>query len=382
MKRLIAILLVLDIVIFSGYFYSKNVYAADMILQAKAGDFNASGQVPVIVSLRNNPGVAGIQFKLNFDNTILTPVSLTQGNTFTPLTSNLDDANNNFSELTSIGVIWVSASDIKEDGDVCTVTFQLKPTAPSKGTANFTLSYEPAEISNQNFQNVSLVKEDATAAWEGWGNGGTSESEYVPPSVTSWTPTYPALPAAQNANATDTPENSTQEPPPPSLVGEELTGTGTGLTGVDTAASVPMESISLSMDSMLVAKGDSTPLLISFHPSNTTDSKLVVWETSDSGKASVSEDGWVTGVEIGEAVITARVGEMTAVCSVQVTEPLAGGSTSPEIRENPKTFDTGDLLPYLGYFAVIGVFAFVFYWKVAAPPKPVKKRVRTRENHK
>ncbi len=79
------------------------------------------------------------------------------------------------------------------------------------------------------------------------------------------------------------------------------------LTGI----SIP-ESIALS-------SGKKYELKVTFDPEDTTDDKTVTWVTSDANIATVN-NGLVTAVSNGTAVITAKCGEFTAECNVTVKD--------------------------------------------------------------
>ena len=70
--------------------------------------------------------------------------------------------------------------------------------------------------------------------------------------------------------------------------------------------------------------GDSKQLEVVFNPENTTDSKEVVWTSSDDTVAKV-ENGKVTALKVGTAVITATVGDKTATVTVTVPAILIEG---------------------------------------------------------
>lgn len=88
------------------------------------------------------------------------------------------------------------------------------------------------------------------------------------------------------------------------------------------AATVPVASVGLDKTSYDMLVGDSFTLNAVILPENATD-KTVVWSTSDSGVATVT-DGLVTAVAAGQAVITVRSsdGDKTASCSLTVTVPV------------------------------------------------------------
>lgn len=88
--------------------------------------------------------------------------------------------------------------------------------------------------------------------------------------------------------------------------------------------SVPLTSISLSKTSTSIIVGDSQTLSVIYNPSGTTDDKTVTWTSSNSNVATVSNTGKVTAKGIGEAVITAKVGNHTATCKVTVSNVKLG----------------------------------------------------------
>ncbi|GEM_PF-2500452 len=89
----------------------------------------------------------------------------------------------------------------------------------------------------------------------------------------------------------------------------------------------PLRGISLNKSSAVLAKGNTLNLKVSYAPSDTTDSKSVYWSSSNSFVASV-KNGKVTAVKPGTAVITARVGNKTAKCTITVNIPLQSISLS------------------------------------------------------
>ena len=87
-------------------------------------------------------------------------------------------------------------------------------------------------------------------------------------------------------------------------------------------------SIDVTPSSASIGIGEATNLSVSFTPSN-TNQKDITWSSSDSNKASVSTNGFVTGVAVGTATITATVatesGTTTDTCYVTVSEIAATG---------------------------------------------------------
>lgn len=80
-------------------------------------------------------------------------------------------------------------------------------------------------------------------------------------------------------------------------------------------------AIELSDSTASIAAAGTKQLTASVSP-DTATIKTVVWSSSDEEKATVSEDGLVTGVAAGEAIITAACASdpsVKATCAVTVS---------------------------------------------------------------
>ena len=80
---------------------------------------------------------------------------------------------------------------------------------------------------------------------------------------------------------------------------------------------IAVTSIALNKATLSLTKGQSETLVATVKPDNATD-KNVTWTTTNSSVASV-ENGKITAVGGGSAIITAKVGDKEASCSVTVT---------------------------------------------------------------
>ncbi|MDE6662393.1 MAG: Ig-like domain-containing protein [Lachnospiraceae bacterium] len=80
---------------------------------------------------------------------------------------------------------------------------------------------------------------------------------------------------------------------------------------------IPVESITLSQDTLTLEEGETAELTAAVTPSNATN-VAVTWVSSDEAVATV-ENGIVTAVAEGNCTITASVGDVSAVCAVTVT---------------------------------------------------------------
>lgn len=81
---------------------------------------------------------------------------------------------------------------------------------------------------------------------------------------------------------------------------------------------IPVTSIALDQNSIEIYKGETETLTATVLPDNATD-KTIIWKSSDLLVATV-EDGVVTAVGVGEAMISASAGDKTATCSVTVIQ--------------------------------------------------------------
>ncbi len=105
----------------------------------------------------------------------------------------------------------------------------------------------------------------------------------------------------------------------------EITATAhNGVSATSRVTVVPIEvtSLQLSASRLYLAVGKSASLRAEVEPQNATD-KTVTWTTSNEEVATVNEAGKVTGVGVGNAVITARTSNgVSAICNVTVDIPV------------------------------------------------------------
>lgn len=77
-------------------------------------------------------------------------------------------------------------------------------------------------------------------------------------------------------------------------------------------------SISLAKTNINLAVGKSTLNHVIYNPDDTTDDKTVKWSSSDTSIARVLTNGKIQAISKGNAVITAKVGDLTATCNITV----------------------------------------------------------------
>ena len=112
-------------------------------------------------------------------------------------------------------------------------------------------------------------------------------------------------------------------------------GSGVNKTIPVTVASpaVPVSSVTLECDSMLLGKGQSSEIRASVEPSDATN-KALTYSSSDTSIASVDANGVVTGIAAGTAVITVTAADgsnQQAVMSVQVYDIAVSADCVVEI---------------------------------------------------
>ena len=86
------------------------------------------------------------------------------------------------------------------------------------------------------------------------------------------------------------------------------------------AQQIATEKITLSETGMTLGRNEKYQLTAGLNPMDSTDE--VIWSSSDERIAKVDKTGNVETISAGEAVITAKSGEKTAICKVTVNIPI------------------------------------------------------------
>ena len=100
----------------------------------------------------------------------------------------------------------------------------------------------------------------------------------------------------------------------------EVTGT---IKPVETPVNNPLISISLNKDNVDLNVGETSNIVVSYNPSNTTDDRSIIW-TSDNHNIATVENGVIKAVSTGSTRITATVGNKSASVLVNVYLPSTG----------------------------------------------------------
>ncbi|MDE6279211.1 MAG: C10 family peptidase, partial [Paramuribaculum sp.] len=112
------------------------------------------------------------------------------------------------------------------------------------------------------------------------------------------------------------------------------------VTVSDESDDVPAESITLDKETLELTVGETAALTATVLPDNATD-KTVTWASNDESIATVDAEGEVTAIAIGEAVITATCGEVTAECKVTVN-PVAVAAESIKLDKETLELKVGE----------------------------------------
>ncbi|MDE5789615.1 MAG: leucine-rich repeat protein, partial [Muribaculaceae bacterium] len=103
------------------------------------------------------------------------------------------------------------------------------------------------------------------------------------------------------------------------------------------SAMTEASSVSLDKTDISVTVGKSVKITATVEPKDTFD-KTIVWTSSDNNIATVSDDGRVTAISVGVAIITATCGDVSASCTVTVTPIVA---TSIRLSEDDMELGIG-----------------------------------------
>jgi len=108
----------------------------------------------------------------------------------------------------------------------------------------------------------------------------------------------------------------------------------------DITVIVPVTNITLNKSASTLLIGDSEVLIATITPDDATD-KTITWSSSDNTVVTVDTSGKVTPIAIGNAVISAKAGELSTACSITVTD-----QTVPEAPQNLIAAMSGSSVTY------------------------------------
>ena len=136
--------------------FSSFAFAATTpILSVSSVEGAAGDIVTVSVFMSGNPGIAGMKVLLNFDKSVLTPVSAGAGAKLasTGVTTNVDDPSQNLRDLDAISFMFYRTTSYKGNGEFFTATFRINK--DTKATSSI-VSVVCREATNQDLDDISV----------------------------------------------------------------------------------------------------------------------------------------------------------------------------------------------------------------------------------
>jgi len=126
-----------------------SVSAADPKIEVSFAKGEAGDKVLITVSVSNNPGIAAFLFDIDFDETKLTPVSITNGNALTV-------GSFNYSIAQGVKVMWHNTLNITDNGELFSIEFEITENTPN-GEVPIILTYRSDDICNHFLENVDFT---------------------------------------------------------------------------------------------------------------------------------------------------------------------------------------------------------------------------------
>ena len=276
--------------------------------------------------------------------------TLTEGET-TTLTATVLPENTTYGK----SVKW-SSSNVA----VATVDLMGKVTAKRAGTAIITAISENGKTAsctitvNKKDTNITITEVRLNKSTETLKEGDTTTltATVLPENTTdsksvSWRSSNSEV-ATVDANGTVTAKRAGTAV----ITATSTNGKTAGCTVTVSKKEIPIIEISLDKSSATLTEGETTTIVATVLPENTTDSKSVSWSSSNSEVATVDANGTVTAKRAGTAVITATsTNGKTAGCTVTVSKKeipiteISLDKSSATLTEGETTTLTATVLP-------------------------------------
>lgn len=148
MKKILTVLLSVVLILLAcvnaGALSSADIYGDD--IQTVPGS-----KISIPVYIKNNPGLMGYKIRISYDSSAITPIAVTQGTT---LTGGMFDNSDFSASKAYFDVVWSSSSDVKADGLLFTVDFNVLPSAG--GDYSIKTSYSKDDTFNEKWEEVRL----------------------------------------------------------------------------------------------------------------------------------------------------------------------------------------------------------------------------------
>ena len=310
-----------------------------------------SQEVTVNLTLDQTITTASLSTSVKFDNTKLEVTKIEVGSAISNRVLDKPTVENSNTQ-SEVMLIAISGSNFDiEPGTLATITFKAKDGVTGKQDLNVVVN----EMYTEDYQEISdtvtttsgtidiVVPITDVTLNKTTGTLNVSETEdlietIVPDNTTedktvTWTSSDSAIATVENGKVTAV--------APGTAI---ITATVAGISATYTVeVKQPLTGITLNSASENLIKGQEFDLKVTYVPANATDKVTVVWESDDATVATV-ENGKVTALKEGKAIITATAKvdgtnrEYTATCEINVEE----------IKLNSIALDTKDFELFIG----------------------------------
>lgn len=130
-------------------------YSGTVTVGTAAG--SAGDEVTVPVSISGNPGVSSFTFRLNFDKTKLTPVSVTKNSSLPgSLTSNIQQSGIDKNNLDYVTAMWANEANYSNNGTLFEVRFKIAESVSNGEDIPVSITYAKGNVVNQDLNDVDL----------------------------------------------------------------------------------------------------------------------------------------------------------------------------------------------------------------------------------
>ena len=148
MKKILTVLLSVVLILLAcvnaGALSSADIYGDDI-------KTTPGSKISIPVYIKNNPGLMGYKIRISYDSSAITPIAVTQGTT---LKGGMFDNSDFSASKAYFDVVWSSSSDVKADGLLFTVDFNVLPSAG--GDYSIKISYSKDDTFNEKWEEVRL----------------------------------------------------------------------------------------------------------------------------------------------------------------------------------------------------------------------------------
>lgn len=331
-KKVTAVLLAFAMIfgICEAFAVKQNVLAAEKVsftVDASTKQLYRGDTVTYTVSMAQNEAAIGLELTFKYDNSVLELQETAKGGVFDKVDESWDFGDLMSDEEAGCIKATIAHVDALKNGTVFTATFKVTDSA--KGEVNAGIS--AVEMSDDSFANVdyTVIDNASNVKVSVPATGVTVGKD----SLTLKKGDTETIKAAVSPSDSDSTVSWSSSDTSVATVAEDGTVTAVGAgtatitvkAGAYTASCevtvlVSLESIEIIGTADTVKKGQTTQLEVKYNPADTTDNKEVSWSSSDTGVATVSGDGVVTGLKEGTVTITAAVGEKTDTYQINVKE--------------------------------------------------------------